>query len=351
MFVGNNQIYVKCIELYIIAIMWCKCGANSYICIHKLKIIIPMNEFSKTKIGYSLALLAALFALSPLITSSSLGFLLFSYDVSIKFVYWVFVGLLAFTVYLYALSLIKEDKLYNRLHTIGDYTYAISLLFLPSIFILFLISLITSIISLDILMYAVQLIAALATIISFALTVISTVKRFKRQEEKLKAEKSRIVEFALLDRAKKLSQDGMYDLTVIDLWNVIETSFNRFFEAKGISYDKKKPISFIGLIKENNLLPLSLIRELAVLRDMRNKSAHGVTENLTKEQIDSMFVSVEKILVHIHEENENCYYCGKQFPKLELEEEELNGDYFVCKKCAKEHPNWKDEILSMGMDS
>ena len=218
-----------------------------------------MNEFSKTKIAYSLALLAALFALHPLTEKLSFNFSIFSLQISIEFIYWVFVGLLAFTVYFYAISLIKEDKLYNKFHIIGNFSYTLSLLFPPVIFFLIGISALTALLPSN--FWKVFLESLFSTVLGLLMSmgISKIMKKMSVKEKLLSNIKAKNADFELLERAKKLSKDKMYDLTIIDLWNVVETSFYRMFEENGIVFDKKKPTSIINVIKEKTTLPSMLI--------------------------------------------------------------------------------------------
>lgn len=310
-----------------------------------------MNEFSKTKIGYSLALLAALFALSPLINSSTFSFALFSYDISIHLIYWIFVGLLALTVYLYAISLIKEEnKLYGKFHTIGNYIYAFSLLFPPAIFLLFGISLITSLLPSNISENILEIIFMIITLIGIGLGTKSVALKMNDSDAKRKEEQSKWAEYVTLETAKKLIDTDMYDLAVIELWKTINLAFKRVLKSKAIPYDEKRPMEIIHAIHKNKLLPSEIINRLHELRDLRNKAAH-TDINISKDEVQEYIKFVEKILAVIDNYTEECYYCKNSFPLDKMEVEEINGDYYACEDCAKEHPNWKDEILSMGMDS
>lgn len=309
-----------------------------------------MNEFSKTKIGYSLALLAALFALSPLVNSSTFSFALFSYGISIHLIYWIFVGLLALTVYLYALSLIKEDKLYSSFHTIGNYTYAISLLFPPLVLTIFCISVFTTLLPSKTLEIVLQIVLSAIVGVFSNLLVNKIIVRLRKNEAKQDEARAKLAEYITLETAKKLIDTDMYDLAVIELWKTINLAFKRVLKSKAIPYDEKRPMEIINAIHKNKLLPFEMINKLHQLRDLRNKAAH-TNINISKDEVQEYIKFVEKILAVIDNYTEECYYCKNSFPLDKMEVEEINGDYYACKDCAKEHPNWKDEILSMGMDS
>ena len=69
-----------------------------------------MIELDKIKIGFAIALLAGLFTLGPLVNDSNFSFILFSMDIKLTIIYWIFASLLSLSVYFYALTLIRIEK-------------------------------------------------------------------------------------------------------------------------------------------------------------------------------------------------------------------------------------------------
>src|SRR6516165_790162 len=68
-----------------------------------------MNEFTKTKIHFTLALLGSLFALHPFLEKfADRGFLYMGYDLKLSYAYLVVAGLLALCVYLYGMTMVSE---------------------------------------------------------------------------------------------------------------------------------------------------------------------------------------------------------------------------------------------------
>lgn len=312
-----------------------------------------MTEISKIKIGFALALLAALFTLSPMANETELFFTMFSMEIKIRILYWIFVLLLAFSVYFYALALINEEKVHDISQKLGNYIYVMALLFpllVLSIYIIstistFLIGLSNSKLTGQILQLVLYTI--LGAYASILVQKIAT--KFRRVEDKQISERSKKVEIQLLEKAKKLSQTEMYDLSVIELWKALEMSFERTFSLMALPYDRKNLSKMIDLIKQYKLLPSTLLSELHSIRNIRNKAAH-TSDIVSKVEIQNAIKITEKILATIDGYKEKCYYCNNRFPLTELDVEDINGDYYVCKDCAMEHPNWKNEIFVLGMD-
>ncbi len=313
-----------------------------------------MNELDKIKIGFAIALLAGLFTLGPLINESTFSFILFTLVIKLTYIYWGFVAILSFSVYFYALTMIKFEKVNYIFHSLGNWTYAFALLYPPIVITIYLISLllnlIAPIISNNISLVLSLILGAISSTIASALAN-KIQKRFKKEGDKENAERIKSKEIDSLEKSKLLYKSEFYDLVIIELWNTVELSFKRVFLQKAIPFTPKSSIQIIDTIRKNKLLPPALIDELDQLRILRNKAAHPTDDLLISKQLaDNALKTTEKILITIDNYKEECYYCHKEFPLKELEVEEINGDYFVCQNCLKEHPNWKDEIISLGMD-
>jgi len=90
-----------------------------------------MNEFTKTKIHFTLALLAALFALHPFLDKlEDVKFDYLGYPLKFSYAYVVFAGLLALCVYLFALTMVSERP-HSWLERLGNYCYGLAIMSLP----------------------------------------------------------------------------------------------------------------------------------------------------------------------------------------------------------------------------
>jgi len=90
-----------------------------------------MNEFTKTKMHFTLALLAALFALHPFLKEfEDDGFMYLGVFLKVSYAYLVFAGLLAVCVYLYGMTMVSERP-HSWLERLGNYCYSLAILSLP----------------------------------------------------------------------------------------------------------------------------------------------------------------------------------------------------------------------------
>lgn len=315
-----------------------------------------MNDLDKIKIGFAIGLLAGLFTLGPLVNESAFSFSLFTIDIKLIYIYWVFVAILSLSVYFYALTLIKFEKVNNIFNLLGNWTYAIALLYPPFVITIYLISLLSIVIAP--VLKSDNFNSIISTILSaisgFAVSFLANKiqKRFKKEGDIENADRIKSKEIDSLEKAKVLYKSEFYDLVIVELWNTIELSFKRVFLQKAIPFSPKSSIKIIETIRKNKLLPIALIDELDQLRILRNKAAHPTDDlRISKQLADKALMTTEKILITVDNFKEVCYYCHKAYSLKELEVEEINGDYFICSDCLKEHPDWKDEIISLGMDS
>lgn len=309
-----------------------------------------MNEIDKTKIGFAVAILASLFTFGPLLNENSTLLSFWGWEIKLRALYWCFAGLLALAVYCYALTLIRTKKVYDFFQLIGNWIYGITLLFPLFIIVIYLISLLSRIaiayIDFVTLIVIVEIILIVSSSVAVGIFTYKIAMIFTKEDRKQNGEQIRQKEMDFLTRANSLFSIGYYDLVVVELWNAIDLSIQRFFLQLAIPY---KPFQLIETIKKNKLLDNDLVEKLSLLKKNRNNAAHGI-KSIDKETAEQAILLTEKLFVILEQHKEECYYCHKKFSLNELEVEDLNGDYFVCKACAKEHPNWKDEILDLGMD-
>ncbi len=87
-----------------------------------------MDEFTRTKIGFTITLLAALFTLQPLVDAyESVGFVFLSYNVTIRLAFLIVLGALGLAVYLISFQFIAGRRI-DWLDRSSDVVYGIALL-------------------------------------------------------------------------------------------------------------------------------------------------------------------------------------------------------------------------------
>ena len=90
-----------------------------------------MSNFAKTKVGFALALVGLLYVIHPLVLKhGEAGFSFFGSVLEFQVIYYTMIALLGCAVYFFAVDYITEAPIGNA-HRLGNYFYAMSLLFPP----------------------------------------------------------------------------------------------------------------------------------------------------------------------------------------------------------------------------
>ncbi len=312
-----------------------------------------MNEFTKLKIGFALALLGAVFAVTPIVTPYlSIGYTLFGFKISIKWAFLALSILLGVSVYFYALTLLSSKSQFELARNAGHWIYALALLVPPFYIALYLVSLLSLLV--DRVLKAPGFTRGLEILLSAVAGIVANIlsafifRIFRNRDKAEKVEQLAHTENRVLSRAKSLFDDGYYEMVVIEVWRAIEASISRALMISG--YTRKPPVGIraIEYAKSNGILRESLFEQLDFVRILRNKSAH-TDYKVTMDEAQRVLTISDKVISTLRYETETCYYCNKELPKQKMHVDDMET-YYVCEDCAKKHPDWKEEIFAMGMD-
>jgi HEPN domain-containing protein len=312
-----------------------------------------MNDFSKIKIPFSLALLAAMFAISPLIQKyGDVSYILFGMTITLNFIYLLFCISLGASVYFYAIGLVGDRPLFDLINKVGHIVYALALIVPPLFLILYPVSMIT-----DFLISAFRstLFSKIveyggSVAIGAAATFIGNLifRAFASRDRKEKIDRLSVQENHLLSRARQLFQQGYYDLAATKSWKAVEVALNKTFETAGVRTRGQTINALLDLARKRELLNSREIEELMRVRQIRNTAVH-TERRVTKEEAESVLDVSDKIIAALDKVTDRCYFCGNLFPLSSLESDDATGAS-VCKACAKKNPDWKDTLVAMGMD-
>jgi len=311
-----------------------------------------MNDLNKIKIPFSLALLVALFTINPVLKEyGAIGFSILTASLQIKHAYIATILLLAASVYFFSLGIIGENKYSQYSKKIGNIVYALALVVPASFFLLW-----GATIALEVIagmIKSVNLAKPLEWTLSFLMGALSSSatffikRRFDKVDLRIRADKLEAESVEILDRTKKLLNDGYYDLSIIESWKLFENIVNRISLATG----KSRPRNNSELMKtiiDSKILHQSEIATINEVRDLRNKLVHSEL-SVTKTLAENVTSRLGRIIGRIKGIEEECYFCGKKYSFIDLEADDSTGAS-ICKACSKVHPNWKDELLALGMD-
>lgn len=259
-----------------------------------------MTEFTKTKMHFALAMLGTLFALHNLLDKiEEWSFTYLDFEVKVLYAYAFISGLLAFTVYCYALALLTERPS-SRWEKLGNYCYALAILTVPLYGALYLSSLLAEKIGESHL--AVTAPSAAAGL-GIGWLVISQIlawrlrKRLGDRDRQEKIEQLVDQEIVALDRAPELFESHHYDLAVIEAWKAIEARLRRVLLARGYTQKMESAQRLIdlatrkGIVKDTNL---------KLLQEVRHEWGIAVsTEPLGKTEAETALSAARHILATI----------------------------------------------------
>ncbi len=105
-----------------------ECGANVAQLIRSEK-KSKMDKFSKEKVGFAVALLAAIITIKPILESNigEKGYEIFTFCISVKNLYYLIAASLSFAVYIYAVQFLTRTY-YKKIQFVGDISYATAII-------------------------------------------------------------------------------------------------------------------------------------------------------------------------------------------------------------------------------
>lgn len=247
-----------------------------------------MDDFFKTKVGFTIGLLAAVFAFKPLVDSNSdAGFSIFQVKITIEYAYIFLTAFLGLAVYFISLQF-ASSKHVRTLDAIGDACYSIALatppVFLTFWFITISLSYIGSYIS-QVPENAVNFLAGFLSSILGSVIYSFLQKSIKSKFLAAEKQQERKSDIEILARAKELADIGMYDMSVLESSKIVESALKRLLETRGISTTKESMLELVRLSEKYKILSSKEINFLDEIRKKRNESVHS-TEAVDKNSAD-----------------------------------------------------------------
>lgn len=238
-----------------------------------------MDDFFKTKVGFTIGLLAAVFTIKPLIDANgSLGFEVFGWDITIEYAYLFLMACLGLAVYFISLQFASKKHL-NLLDKASNACYAVALA-TPPVFIAFwVLTVIMDLVGKLVVQIPQGLLTAVASGIAGALgnylfrLITNSIQLKSSRAEKEQELKSDLI---VLARASELFNSGMYDLSVLESSKVVESIIKRMLAVRGMSVESINMYDLVRLIQSARLLGKHDIELLHEIRKIRNESVHSV---------------------------------------------------------------------------
>lgn len=235
-----------------------------------------MNEFTKQKITFAVAFLAALFSISPMLNEFGVyGFELFGQMLTIKYLYYIVASVFTLSVYSFGIQFITE-KGFSVASKIGNTLYALAII-APLIYLITAIAVaITNHFSKHFASIPVNLITGISGVLigTVASRVAYTFQSLLAEREKNATTQQLEKEESLfMKRSQDLMRSKQYDLSVVEAFKAIEVSAKKALYERGIYFNKNR---WVSEISKNEMLSGELIKGLEYIRQTRNIAAHGV---------------------------------------------------------------------------
>jgi HEPN domain-containing protein len=255
-----------------------------------------MNEYTKTKMHFTLALLGALFALHPFLKEfEDSGFWYLGYFLKLSYAYVVLAGLLALCIYFYGVTLVSERP-HSWLERLGNYCYALAIMSVPFFGGLYLASLLAD-------RFGQSHLAWLAPALGIAWFVFSQVfawflrGRLAAHDRSAKVEQFTRQEVKALADAQELFANDHYDLSVMEAYRAVDARLRRALLTLGTTLPDGSPEALTAIAKRASLLrepALTLLGELT-----RTWRVAIGTEPLTREAAANALDATRQILATI----------------------------------------------------
>ncbi|ELB2784585.1 hypothetical protein ACX13_12990 [Vibrio parahaemolyticus] len=256
-----------------------------------------MDDFFKTKSGFTIGLLAALFAIKPIVdASSSIGFELISVRVTVEHCYLFTISLLGLAVYFNSCQFLST-KHYRFLDVTSSIAYGAAL-FSPAAYALiwFFITFgkfVVSTFSLEEINNIVSIIAAFLGLIPSVLATFKSSRIINIKFEKLKADNESDENIVHLKRAKELLALDMYDMSIIETSKVVESSLKSLLLSLGIYVQNLPMLQLIRESRKHGLLTEEQVELLDELRKTRNQTVHALSDSSKEDAQKALRIASE----------------------------------------------------------
>jgi hypothetical protein len=241
-----------------------------------------LSTFLKEKIAFAVALLAALFTLTPILPDiGSTGFTLLGFTITVRLLYYVLSALLALAVYCYGVQFAFERP--RRVLTVtGDVLYAVALV-TPVAF-LFLFAGTELAAGFGKILRS-QTATALTSAVAGALSawfstylVFRTRRALAAKQRELEQRTFANQSILQLRRAEQLEHSGHYDLAIVEAFRAVESAARQSAVVRGQPF----PSRWFDAIAPQ-LPTKDLQQDFEHFRRLRNMAAHAV-EPVTADQ-------------------------------------------------------------------
>jgi HEPN domain-containing protein len=270
-----------------------------------------MTSFAKTKVGFAVALLAALFTIFPIVKELNANFTLFGFNITLITIYYIFSFALFISVYLFSIEFItpKASRLSQNL---GNWFFAISIIVPLIALFLWILSLIEYALKpywppnpdlLSALFLIIQLATIAITLVSSIQLILLSQRKLKEKDLEAQVEQNSIDEETHLSRASQMFKIGYYDLSIYEAYKAIETALQKIARKNEITQQYNRISDLVIRLTQSGIISKETATIINDIKAIRNDVVHSQTY-VEKDRAEMMLALTQKVLRIIDSENE-----------------------------------------------
>lgn len=263
----------------------------------------PVSDFAKAKIVFALALVGVLFAIHPIVRDfGEAGYSFFGSVLQFRLIYYAMLGLLGCVIYFYAVDFITDNPL-GLAHRIGNYFYAMSLLF-PPVFAIVALSIKTAEavvwISDSQLAGEISKIAMTSIAAGVGLLIAKFASRhLNRRDREESVDRLAFQSKGHLQRADELMEAGHFDLVALEAFRCIESVLQRALLDGNIAVSNSRANQLIPVAAKVGIIPESVVGVFHELRIARNRAVHS-RDQFTGKDASWFLDTTRKMIASVH---------------------------------------------------
>lgn len=265
-----------------------------------------MSDFTKVKIGFAIALLAILFAISPIIEEyGSYGFNVYNVNINVLHLYTAFGIILFIAVYFYALNILTQRGI-KYAQQIADILYAVAVI-IPFLYLFLFVGI--SIISIigDYIKVAVIITGLTIGVIAIGLFITAYLSKTMLNIIQKKEKASHIERYEediihKITGAQGLLKNNHYNLSVIWCYDAVEKAIVLALYKNDFSHNKLLREKLINKAYEVGLIADVHKAKIDYIYNVRNKILRK-KEDVNKEEAEKVLIETQSILSLIHKNN------------------------------------------------
>jgi len=263
-----------------------------------------VTEFTKLKMAFSVALLAALFTLRSLFDRvSGYTFTFLGFDIELLLLYYLFAGALGLSAYCFALELLAGRSASPLAQKAGNTFYALAVLMPPAFIAVFLIAHASGRLAgwMGDPAYGIAFsVAMLLLVAALGVYVLRSLGRaIGERDRSFTVNQLGDEEAASLTKATGLLEAGLYDLAVVQSFQTIETSLRRLLLARGVAPRRWTMKEIIATAQRHDLISDADRQVLHDIRVLRNGVIHEARE-VDRTETEDVIDATRRVVTRFH---------------------------------------------------